>query len=63
MGLRQDFMHASDPVFDIDDVYMEPTDLDMATNQDIVPRVGLNNLDDRLTMQSSKYGGKMPRLR
>ena len=38
MGLRQDFMHASDPFFDIDDVYMEPTDLDMETNQDIVPR-------------------------
>ena len=32
LGLRQDFFHASDPALDIDDVYMEPTDLNMETN-------------------------------
>ena len=40
LGLRQDFLHASDPAFDIDDVFMKPTDLEEDTSQDIVPRGG-----------------------
>ena len=40
LGLRQDFLHASDPAFDIDDVCMEPIDLDVGTNSNIVPSGG-----------------------
>ena len=35
---RQDCDSVPDPAFNIDDVYMEPTDRDVDATQDIVPR-------------------------
>ncbi|CAI5701832.1 unnamed protein product [Peronospora effusa] len=58
LTLRQDYMHASDPAFDIDDIYMEPTDLDVDTNHDIVPRRDTSNFDECSVMQSSQFGGQ-----
>ena len=51
-------MHASEPAFDRDDINMEPTDLDMGTKQDIVPRGALINLNDRLIMRFYHYGAQ-----
>ena len=42
---RQDFDSVSDPAFDIDDVYMELTDLDVDATPDIVPRGDLDDVN------------------
>ena len=54
---RQDFEPVPDPAFDIDDVYMEPTELDVDTTRDIVPRRGLNYDTDFSMVQSYQFGG------
>lgn len=56
---RHDHLDTSDPAFDIDDVYMEPTDMDMDMNRDIVPKGVLDGTNDCLVSHSSQYGGQI----
>ena len=60
---RQDFDSVPDPAFDIYDVSMELTDINVDATRDIVSSGGFDDLNDCLGVQSSKYGGKMPRFR
>jgi hypothetical protein len=55
---RQDFVHVPDPAFDIDDVHMEQSDLDVDMTRDIVSRGDLVEFPDYLVVQSSQYGGQ-----
>ena len=55
---RQDFVHVPDPAFDIDDIHMEQSDLDVDTTRAIVSRGDLVEFPDYLVVQSSQYGGQ-----
>ena len=45
-----------DPAFDIDDVYMEPTDFDVLATQEIVPRGDLDDINGFVNVLSSQHG-------